>query len=228
MRTTPTAVPAVLACLALGATATGCADDDVAPSPTAGHMLDEANATMRALTSVTVEAVVEVTDGDDRSSRLTTDLKGTCAFTSTSASGARLEQIRIDGTDYVRPNRAYLEESGYPGSGKGKQNRWAKVPADRSQPGDGLSSCTHEFASFGRPEKGEPTEVDGTPAIPLTVAEKDGTYTFYVATEGKPYLLKVVYRDDGFHTTTSFSAFDEPLDVRPPDEDDVLDMSGIG
>src|SRR5690606_40995331 len=72
------------------------------------------------------------------------------------------------------------------------------------------------------------SDLDGTAAIPLKVAEKDGTYTFYVATEGKPYLLKVVYRDDVFHTTTSFSAFDEPLDVRPPDKADVLDMSGVG
>ncbi|MEU6274703.1 hypothetical protein ABZ871_20160 [Streptomyces populi] len=57
---------------------------------------------------------------------------------------------------------------------------------------------------------------------------KDGTYTLYVAAEGKPYLLKVDYKGPDFHTTTTFSAFDEPLEVKPPAEDEVLDLSGIG
>ncbi|MGV9560274.1 hypothetical protein [Streptomyces sp. NPDC003522] len=229
VRTIPTAVMAVLACLVMGGAVTGCADGSGVEPLSADQMLDDANARMRALTSVTIDTVTKVTRGDDRSSRLTTDLKGKCAFKSTSATGASLEQIRIDGTDYVRPNRTYLEESGWHMVGAEKQDRWGKTSASKSQPGDGLSQCTYEFASFGQADKGEPTKVDGAPAIPLKVAdEKDGSFTFYVATEGKPYILKVVYKDDEFQTTTSFSAFDEPLDIQPPDKTKVLDMSGIG
>lgn len=229
MRTIPTAVTAALACLVMGVAVTGCADGGAAEPLSADQMLDDANATMRALKSVTIDTVTKVTGGDDHSGRLTTDLKGKCAFKSTSATGASLEQIRIDGTDYVRPNRTYLEESGRDMVGAGKQDRWAKTPASKSQPGDGLSQCTHEFASFGQVDKGEPAKVNGAPAIPLKVTdEEDGSFTFYVATEGKPYILKVVYKDDEFDTTTSFSAFDEPLDVQPPDKAKVLDMSSIG
>ncbi|MFI9585369.1 hypothetical protein ACIHCQ_26735 [Streptomyces sp. NPDC052236] len=88
-----------------------------------------------------------------------------------------------------------------------------------------------DVASFGVATKGEPTKVNGSPAIPLVVtdeADKGGSYTFYVATEGKPYILKVVYKGAEYRSTTSFSAFDKPLDVRPPAKADVLDASGIG
>ncbi|MFF6908372.1 hypothetical protein ACFY9Q_20845 [Streptomyces sp. NPDC012389] len=222
---------ATLACLAMGLAATGCTGDSPSEEPSAGQLLDDANDTMRGLKSVTIETVTKVTGGDDRSSRLATDLRATCAFKATSATGAALEQIRIDGTDYVRPNRAYLEESGHDMTGKGEGKRWIKTPADTSQPGDGLSQCTHEFTTFGEVTRGGPTEVDGTPALSLKATDEKaegGSFTFYVATEGKPYILKVVYKDDEFDNTTSFSGFDEPLDVRPPAKGEVLDTGGLG
>jgi hypothetical protein len=219
-----------LACL-VGAAVAGCADGSAAEQTSAGQMLDDANDTMRALKSVTIDAAGKKAAGGDESVRLTTDLKDTCMARTTSAKGAVLEQIRIGKTDYVRPNRAYLEASGRKMSGAAKQNRWVKTPTSESEPGDGLAQCTQEFASFGEAAKGESVEVDGTPAIQLVVtddADKGGTYTFYVATEGKPYILKVVYKGAEFGNTTSYSAFDEPLAVRPPAEADTLDMSGTG
>lgn len=229
MRRMPAAVTAALACLVAAVTVTGCSDDGAAETSSAGQLLDDANATMRALTSVTVDTVTAAAKGGEESGHLTTDLDSRCAFTSSHSSGARLEQIRVDGTDFVRPNRAYLEESGRQMSTAGEQERWIKVPASESVPGDGLAQCTYEFTSFGEvDEKGERTEVDGTPATPLKVADGEkGSFTFYIAAEGKPYILEVVYKDGERVTTTSFSAFDEPLDVRPPDQAVVLDMTGI-
>jgi hypothetical protein len=116
-------------------------------------------------------------------------------------------------------------------AGTKDQNRWIKTPSSEAKAGDGLAECPREFTSFGVVTKGEPTTVDGSPAIPLVVtdaADKGGSYTFYVATEGKPYILEVVYKDAEYHSTTSFSAFDKPLDVRPPAKADVLDASDIG
>ncbi|GGR46108.1 hypothetical protein [Streptomyces netropsis] len=111
------------------------------------------------------------------------------------------------------------------------QSRWIKAPSSRAHAGDGLAECTREFTSFGVAKKGEPTKVNGTPAIPLVVtdeADKGGSYTFYVATGSKPYILKAVYKSPELHSTTSFSAFDKPLDVRPPAKADVLDAGDIG
>ncbi|SBV01903.1 hypothetical protein YW3DRAFT_06643 [Streptomyces sp. MnatMP-M77] len=230
MRKTPTAGTAVLACLVMGVALTGCSDGGASQEPSAAQLLDDANAAMSDLTSVTIETATRVTGGEDRSSHLVTDLKATCAYRTVTASGARLDQIRIGGSDYVRPNRTHMEESGRKVAGKGEQELWVKALSSASRPGDELSDCTHDFTSFGKPSKGESSEIDGKPAVLLKVADEEnkGEFGFHVATEGKPYILKVVYEDATFHNTTSFSAFDEPLDVRPPDEDEVVDMSGTG
>ncbi|MFD3619406.1 hypothetical protein ACFWWT_30010 [Streptomyces sp. NPDC058676] len=220
-----------LACVTTGGAVAGCSGSSSADEPSAEQLLDEANDTMKALKSVTVEAkTTTVASGEGFTSRLTTDLEGACRSSRTWTNGARLEQIRIGDADYVRPNRAYLELAGKDVAGAGEQERWVKSPASETAEEDGLSDCTHPFSSFGKATKGEPTEVDGRPAMALVVTDKavkTGAYTFYVATKGKPYLLKVVYKGTDYRSTTTFSAFDEPLDVRPPAETDVLDASGL-
>ncbi|GAA3991535.1 hypothetical protein [Streptomyces plumbiresistens] len=221
---------AALACLATGAAVAGCSGGSSGEEPSAEQLLDDANDTMTALKSVTVDGkTTTVATGEGFSSRLTTDLKGTCRYRVTWSTGASLEQIRIGESDYVRPNRAYLERAGQDVTIAGEQKRWVKSPAREAgwdTENAGLANCTREFASFGKATKGERTEVDGRQAIALVVtdkADKGGTYTFYVATKGKPYLLKVAYKGAEYRSTTSFSAFDAPLNVRPPAETDVLD-----
>ncbi|MFF7652920.1 hypothetical protein ACFZCY_24380 [Streptomyces sp. NPDC007983] len=212
---------AVLACLALGAAVAGCAHSAAAEKPSASEepsarqMLDAANDTMKALRSVTVDADIIETNGEDRSTRLRTDLKGRCASKTTWATGRSLEEMRIGKTDYVRAN----------------QGRWRTAPAREAKPEDGIDGCGWEFATFGVAKKRKPTEVNGSPARRLVVTDKadeGGTYTFYIATEGKPYILKVVYEGAVYHSVTTFSAFDEPLDVRPPAKADPLDASDYG
>ncbi|MCF3960919.1 hypothetical protein [Streptomyces fuscigenes] len=192
-------------------------------------MLDDANKAMRGLDSVTIDGVSTATTGGGGStSRLTTDLKSRCTFRTTSANGAGLEQIRIGKTDYVRPNRTYLKLAGHEMTRKGEQKYWAKKPADAARPDDGLSACTGPFASFGIAKKGGRIHVGGLPAMSLIVtdkATKGDTYTFYVATRGKPYILKTVYRSADFRTVTSFSAFNKPLDLHAPAKADIADTS---
>lgn len=226
---------AALGCLVVSAAVAGCsAEGSSGHEPSAKQMLDDANDVMNALKSVTVDGkTTTVATGEGFSTRLTTDLKGTCRFSQTWTNSARLEQIRIGDVDYVRPNRAYLKMAGEDGTAKGEQKRWVKSPAKETafeSEEAGLSHCTREFGSFGKATKGDPTEVDGRRAIPLVVTDKavkEGAYTFYVATEGKPYLLKVAYKGTDYRTTTTFSDFDKPVDVRAPAKGDVLDASGI-
>ncbi|ELP70220.1 hypothetical protein STRTUCAR8_04406 [Streptomyces turgidiscabies Car8] len=220
-----------LACLLIGATTTGCSGSDTTDGLTAQQMLDDANDTMSGLRSVTVEGVTKARKkGGDISSRVTTDLDSRCRSKVTwEAKGAVLEQIRLGETDYVRPNREYIE--GWSGKGMdGAQDTWIKTAVSDAEPGDGLSDCSRDFTSFGTAKKGEPTEVDETPAIRLVVTDeedKGGAFTFYVATEGKPYILKVVYEGTDYSTTTSYSAFDEPVDVQAPSETTVIDSALI-
>ncbi|MFI9255446.1 outer membrane lipoprotein carrier protein LolA [Streptomyces sp. NPDC053069] len=219
-----------LVCLLTGAALTGCAAGDGGEGKSAADLLHEANDTMRALRSVTVEMTNTAANGTV-TTRLETDLKNRCRAKTTWAEHGSLEQIRIGGTDYVRPDETYL------GNWSGRKidglrlKQWVKEPADQAQPGDGLAACTWTFASFGKAEKGKTTRIGDRKAVALKVtdkADKGGTYTFYVATEGKPYLLRTVYEGGGNLTTTSFSAFDEPLDVQPPASVGVLESGDVG
>ncbi|MEF9914551.1 hypothetical protein RJT17_30820 [Streptomyces sp. P5-A9] len=236
MRAISTAVTAVLAGLLLGAAVTGCAGGGAEKELSADELLDEAHATMNALSTVTIAASTTVADGTGYSSRQTTDLEGRCTNKITWAGKGTLEQIRIDDTDYVRPDRAYLEQwSGRKAAEADEQDRWIKTPAAHAKPGDGLVDCTWPFSAFGTAVKGKPTEIGGRAAVSLKVTDEGdghdaakGVYTFYVATEGKPYLLRVAYKGTDYRSTTDFGAFDEPLAVRAPAESDVLDAADAG
>ncbi len=214
-------------CLLAGAVLTGCGSGGTGEDRSAGDILEEANATMRKLDSVTVDITNRTTRGSTVTSHLVTDLDSRCRSRTTWAGGSALEQIRLGTTDYVRPNRAYLQKwKNNPGL-TSEQKLWVKTPVDPASTGDGLTSCERPFDSFGTARKGGSTRVGGTKAVELIVtdkADKEGTYTFYVADEGKPYLLRTVYESGAQHTTTSFSGFDEPLDIRPPKPAEVLSV----
>ncbi|WP_128436719.1 hypothetical protein [Streptomyces cyaneus] len=232
MRTIPMTTTA-LVCLLTAAALTGCGGGDGAAEKSAADLLDEANDTMRALRSVTVD--MSNTPANDRNGtvtmRLKTDLKNRCTAKTTWAENGSLEQIRIGETDYVRPDKTYLENWSGRQVADVRPKQWAKVPAADAQPGDGLAACTWTFESFGKAKKGAATHVGDLDAIAVHVTDKadnEGTYTFYVATEGKPYLLRTVYKGGGNVTTTSFSGFDEPLEVRPPAAGQVLDKADVG
>ncbi|GAB2991346.1 hypothetical protein GCM10023080_066420 [Streptomyces pseudoechinosporeus] len=216
---------AALGCLVVGATVAGCsAEGSSGDEPSAKQMLDDANDAMKALKSVTIDGDITATVASGPfSTHLTTDLKGTCAGKTTWDTGASFGQIRIGATAYIRPNRTFLEREGETVTDTREYERWVKTPVD--QAATGLLDCTQPFASFGKATKGEPTKVNGSAAISLVVTDKEdkgGTYTFYVASEGKPYILKVVYKGADHRSTTTFSAFDKPLDVRAPAKADLL------
>ncbi|MBA6434517.1 hypothetical protein H3T12_08415 [Streptomyces sp. GMR22] len=226
MRSVSTVIAVLVACLTMGAAVVGCAGGATTEKElSAKQMLDNANKAMKALKSVTIDTNTIVADGDDASTHLTTNLKDRCAAKTTWTTGARLEQIRIGGTDYIHPNRAYLERwSGQDALAPKDQNHWVKAPASEAEEGSGLAKCTRDFTSFGVATKGKPAKINGIPAIALVVtdeADKGGSYTFHIATGDKPYILKVVYKGADYHNTTSFSAFDKPMDVRPPAKTDT-------
>ncbi|WP_342456339.1 hypothetical protein [Streptomyces coeruleorubidus] len=99
-----------LACLLAGAALTGCGAGGTGEEKSAGDILDEANATMRKLNSVTVDITNRTTSGGSVTNRLVTDLDSRCRSRTTWSGGSALEQIRLGETDYVRPNRAYLQK----------------------------------------------------------------------------------------------------------------------
>ncbi|MBR8639753.1 hypothetical protein KEF29_11685 [Streptomyces tuirus] len=224
-----TVTTTAVTCLLVGAALAGCGAGGNGEEKSAGDILDEANATMRKLRSVTVEISNRTPDGSV-TNRLVTDLDSRCRSKTTWAGGSALEQIRLGGTDYVRPNRAYLQKWKKDPGVAGEQKLWVKTPVDPAGTGgDDLASCERPFDSFGTAKKGGASRVGDTEALEVIVtdkADKEGTYTFYVAAEGKPYLLKTVYKSAAQQTTTSFSGFDAPLDIQAPKPAEVLSVPG--
>ncbi|MCL6732968.1 hypothetical protein [Streptomyces neyagawaensis] len=225
----------------LGSVAVGCADvgdaaDAVADTRSADQLLRESDRTMKALTSVTiVRHVTSATTGNRSTGSLTTDLKGRCTFKSTASYGsgrARMEQIRIGETDYIHPNDMYLEMWGRKTVPAMRHKPWLKSPVSEARGADGLADCAWQFlsSSLGRATRGTLTELDGEPVIPVKVADdetEEGVHTFYVAAEGKPYLLRVDYKDPYFRRVTKYSGFNDRMDIQPPLPADVLDLSTL-
>jgi hypothetical protein len=224
----------VALCLLTGGVAVGCADTDDTAGTTdtrsAGQLLNDANRTMKALTSVTIETDTVSGMGNSRSSTLRTDLKGRCTYEATETTGLELEQRRIGETDFICGNDIYFEMWGRETVPAMREKPWLKSSVSAAKGADALADCAWPFSSSAKATKGEPTETDGKTVIPVEVPNEnvgDGTDTFYIAAEGKPYLLKVVHEGRHHQATTKFSAFDAPLDVRPPAAADVLDLSSL-
>ncbi|AVV42498.1 hypothetical protein C6376_14760 [Streptomyces sp. P3] len=220
----------------MGAVAVGCAGGagdtaDAVDTRSADRLLGEADRTMKALTSVTV--VREVTTARNRhSSRLTTDLKSRCRVKSTASSGSEMEQIRIGGTDYIRGNDVYFELWGRETVPAMRLKPWLKSPVSAAKGADLLADCAWRFlpSSSGKATRDDPTELDGVQVIPVEVADGEvegGVFTYYVAAEGKPYLLRVDYKERHSRRVTKFSAFNDRVDIQPPPAADVLDLSSL-
>lgn len=62
------------------------------------------------------------------------------------------------------------------------------------------------------------------------LTKKDGaeTFTFYVAKEGEPYLLKFTSEGGKEPKSAAFSDFNAPITVTVPPADQVVDPSKLG
>ncbi|MEU6253862.1 hypothetical protein [Streptomyces sp. NPDC047043] len=231
MRNKAAVVTTALTCLLTGAAASGCGAGGTADERSAEEMFDDANDAMSGLKSVRIEFTSNPAKGGTVTTRLVTDLGNRCRAKMSWSEGGSLEQIRIGDTDYVRPDRVYLQKWSGDTNVSSEQKLWTKSPVDEAKDSEqGLVSCEWPFGSFGTATKGETTRIDGRDALALIVTDKQdkgGTYTFYVATDGKPYLLRTVYKGARYRTTTSFRDFDEPLDVQAPKPAEVLDVPGL-
>ncbi|MEU2453315.1 MULTISPECIES: hypothetical protein [unclassified Streptomyces] len=94
-----------------------------------------------------------------------------------------------------------------------------------------LNFFKKEFSSKPASEqlvKGARSTVDGRPAITVDSRSEGRTGTYQVSTEGEPYLLRVQGTEkSGDAVTATFSAFDEPVEARPPAPADSVDLSRL-
>ena len=167
----------------------------------------------------------------------------TLAFTQGAAAGTA---VVVGGVVYVKANRVFWQETGV-GSDplwSAAANRWLKLPTAivgqvdalmRGLSMQNLSRCIVE--NHGTITDAGTTSVDGQPVVEIVDhGNRPGStpITFYVATTGTPYPLRVVSHgsqrpggirnaacsdtraDTQFGTQLTFSAFNQPVNVTAP------------
>lgn len=196
-----------------GATVSAAPTAAASQAPLAGRSAGQIfnDAVEQDLASPSLRLKADINDAKDGPTKadVAMDAKGDCAGTVQPKQGP-ISMIKAGKTIYLRPAGA---------------RTWAKVPTS-SADGKGMAQvCDLKgyLATPGRDTvdtkamKGATTTVDGQPAITLTDQEGKERFTAYVATSGKPYLLKLVTVGGDQPGTLDFSDFGRPVHaVAPP------------
>ncbi|MFD9460442.1 hypothetical protein [Streptomyces sp. NPDC060027] len=239
-------------CLAAAATAglTGCLPgetkaDSKPKGPFAGlsggEIADRAVKATTGATSLRMKGdVPEDEDGGTIRIDMALDKKGECAGTMNMKGQGKADLIKTGDTVYMKYDEAFLRAQA--GSDSKAETdgvvdmlagKWTKMSATGSDAKDIAGFCDLDsvLAEAGDVNsdatRGRTTTVDGTPAIVLH--EKDGKdrYTLYVATRGKPYLLRVDSTSAKDPGTITFSEYDKPVAADKP-AGRILDLDKLG
>ncbi|MFE7603380.1 hypothetical protein [Streptomyces sp. NPDC057494] len=238
-----TAVAAALlgAASALCATACGPSTDDARPAGpfgelTGSQIVDKAFAATRTAKSLTVDIDLRSPD-EPTKGYLALDDRGRCAGTLTMGTADTAELVKADDKNvYLRFDEAFLREQVKDESPETQEatldalrGRWMKSPVSDPDSRDMLALCDLKelLGGFGPGAggivKGAETTVGGQRALALTESGEDGaSSTVYVATEGTPYVLRIVTKGGEEPGTITFSKYGRPVVATVPAAKDVV------
>lgn len=207
---------------------------------TGGEIAERAIDATKSATSLRMKGEVpDEESGNTIKMDIALNKKGDCAGTMT-MDGGGTEMVKTGDTVYMKFDEAFLRAQSE-GSSKDETqavvdmmaDKWVKTAATGADAKDIAGFCDLDtvLAEFGdersNAERGDTTKADGTPAI--TIEEKDGKdrYTAYVATEGKPYLLRILSKSAKDPGDVTFSDFNKPVPAKAP-KGKVLDLDAMG
>ncbi|GAA4916369.1 hypothetical protein ACFPM3_21540 [Streptomyces coeruleoprunus] len=200
------------------------------------QILNKAIKATKTASSVTLDMDVKNGEGPMKA-YLALNTKGECAGTITMGTAGTMELIKTGDKAYFRVDEAFLRSENKDESPeeteailKELKGRWMKSDASDPETKKDLEMCEldtmlAEFETglnFAR--KGEETTVDGRKALKLTESDGKSTTTSYVATEGEPYLLKIVIQGGDEPGTILFRDYNKPVVAKAPAAKDVLDL----
>lgn len=239
-------------CLAAVATAglTGCqSGQDKADSKpkepfaglTGGEIADRALKATTGASSLRMKGDV-ADDESDGTIRIDMALNrsGECAGTMSMGGQGKADLIKTGATLYMKYDEAFLRAQS---DGESKSDtdaavamlagKWTKMAVKGQDAKDIAGFCDLDSVLGGAQDsdsdatRGRTTQVDGVPAIVLH--EKDGKdrYTLYVATKGKPYLLRVDSESAKDPMGITFTDYQQPVPAKRP-AGKILDLDAMG
>ncbi|MEU6374189.1 hypothetical protein [Streptomyces sp. NPDC046909] len=214
---------------------------DPFPGLTGGEIADRAVEATTGASSLRMKG--DVPD-DESGSTITIDMalnkQGECAGTMSVGGQGKADLIKVGDTVYMKYDEAFLRAQS---KGEKKSDvdaavallagKWTKMSAKGEDAKDIAGFCDLDTVLGDADDvdsdalRGKTTTVDGTPAIVLRERDGKERYTLYVATEGKPYLLRVDSASTSDPGTLTFSEYDEPVPARKP-SGEILDLDALG
>ncbi|MEU9730508.1 hypothetical protein [Streptomyces sp. NPDC048002] len=168
------------------------------------------------------------------------DRKGDCAGHLSMDGEGRADLIKNGDTVYMKYDEDFLraQSEGEPEADVDAAvallaGQWTKMSAKGEGAEELADFCDVDTLLGGADDaqsdatRGKTTTVDGTPA--LTLHEKDGKddHTLYVATEGQPYVLRMVSTTATDPGSLTFSDYGKPVPAEKP-AGDILDLDELG
>ncbi|MET7386187.1 hypothetical protein ACFYPT_13600 [Streptomyces sp. NPDC005529] len=188
--------------------------------------------------SMRVTGTVRQTAGEALDVDLSVDRRNNCEGT-VKTSGTTVEVRHVGATLYLRGDEGYWKSAlqGQPRSDTlvpKLTDKWVKVPSDDSAT-EGLCDKRGLVASMDEDKsertglkKSSTTTVDGKKAIRLTKRAAGGeTLTLFVATEGKPYILRTTTSGGKSPNTATFSDYGKAVDPRKPAAGETVDLKDL-
>ncbi|MFI5686032.1 hypothetical protein [Streptomyces sp. NPDC051636] len=239
-------------CLAAAATAglTGClpGQDKADSKPkgpfaglTGGEIADRAMKATTGASSLRMKGDI-ADDESDGTIRMDMALnkKGECAGTMSMDGEGKAELVKTGSTVYMKYDEAFLRAQS---KGESKADtdaavamlagKWTKMSVKGQDAKDIAGFCDLDSVLAGAEDvdsdatRGKTTTVDGTPAIVLHEKEGKDRYTLYVATQGKPYLLRVDGSSAKDPVNLVFSDYNQPVPADKP-AGKVIDLDALG
>ncbi|MEU9192769.1 hypothetical protein [Streptomyces hundungensis] len=238
MRGTRTSVAAAtlgFLCLA-GTTACGGDDDEAFKGQSADQIAAKAVEATRQADSMHIKGNVTQSGGQKVAIDLAVDSQKNCQGTVTNAQ-AVTDVRHKDATLYLKGNTAYWQASlkQQPQAEKAVPklaDKWVRMPANDDQltglcDKQGLLAAMDEDKSEREGmSRGGSTTIEGKKALELT-KQKDGkTQSLFVATEGKPFILKATTTGTAPETTL-FTDYNKPVNPPQPPADQTVDLKQL-
>ncbi|MFC7894628.1 hypothetical protein [Streptomyces sp. NPDC057381] len=174
---------------------------------------------------------------------LALDRKGECAGTMSMDGQGEAELIKTGNAVYMKYDERFLraQSKGEPQADTEAlvsllAGRWTKMSATGPDAKDMTSFCDLDTmlddadgdADDSDPvlTRGEATTVDGTPVLVLWETDGADRSKLYIASEGKPYLVRFESKSENDAGTLTFSDYDEPVPADVP-TGDVIDLEAM-